>query len=91
MNVILYSVSNCPFCTEMRDFLKSEGISFKEVDLAKTTKEDAIGLIDKIPADSDLAVPMIDIDGQLLYGAGPENKDFIKCKVKGDGEACNRV
>lgn len=91
MTVTLYTVKDCPYCDDMRSFLKNESISFREVDLAKTTKEDARGLVDKIPANTDLAVPMIEVNGDLLYGAGPYNKNFIKCKVKQDANACRGI
>jgi glutaredoxin 3 len=66
--VIVYSTPTCPWCHKAKDFLKENGISFEDVDVAEN-KERAKEMIEK---SGQMGVPVIDIDGDILIGFDKE-------------------
>ncbi len=85
MNVIVYSISNCPKCAAAKALLRRKNIEFEEFniqeDKEKNTEavkklEDAGNSIDEISA------PVIDIDGTIIQGFDKE-KILAALKEKG--------
>ena len=64
MNIIVYSTDTCPWCTKAKDYLKSKGIDFKEVNVG-TDREGAMEMVKKSGQNG---VPVIDIDGNIIVG-----------------------
>ena len=53
--VVIYSTPNCPYCTQVSDYLKEKEIDFKEIDLSKEP-EKAQQLVEKT---GQMGVPVI--------------------------------
>lgn len=70
-SVIVYSTPNCPWCIQLKQFLKENNILFLDWDVS----------VDKFAADEmvkksgQMGVPVSDIDGEIVVG-------FDKEKIK---------
>ncbi|NQT46061.1 MAG: glutaredoxin family protein [Candidatus Omnitrophica bacterium] len=73
-NVTVYSTQTCPYCKMVKEFLKENGVAFKEVDVAADPKE-AEALVART---GQMGVPQIDIDGDVVVGF---DKDKLKKKL----------
>ncbi|MBD3210048.1 NrdH-redoxin [Candidatus Micrarchaeota archaeon] len=65
--VILYTSQNCPFCGNVKTFLKQRGIEFEEYDVS-SNQEKAVEMFKKSGKRS---VPMLDIGGRIVVGFDP--------------------
>lgn len=64
MNVIVYSTETCPFCKQVKAFLKKNNVEYKDIDVS-SNQEAAQEMIQK---SSQMGVPVIDVDGNILIG-----------------------
>lgn len=64
MKVIVYSGEQCPWCGRVKEFLKENKIKFEEKDVGKDVKARE----ELIKKSGRLAVPVIDIDGEIVVG-----------------------
>ena len=60
----IYTIENCPYCTELKDILKNEGIQFVDVDVNKPENEAEFNKLYEVTKCDD--VPMIKVGNQLL-------------------------
>lgn len=64
MSITVYSTNTCPWCTKAKNYLKSKGVEFKEVNVAA----DRVGAIEMVRKSGQSGVPVIDIDGNIIIG-----------------------
>ena len=64
MNVKLYSTPVCPYCHTLKEFFKEKGIEFEEIDVSQDEKMRD----DMIKRSGQMAVPVVEIDGQMVIG-----------------------
>ena len=64
MTIKVYSTPTCPYCVQVKDFLKEKGQEFEEIDVAADPKA-AQEMIDK---SGQMGVPVVDIDGEIIIG-----------------------
>lgn len=64
MTVKVYSTPVCPYCVQVKEFLKQKNIDFEDIDVAADEKA-AREMIDK---SGQMGVPVIDIDGKIIIG-----------------------
>ena len=62
--IIVYSTDPCSFCTRAKELLKTRGIAFEEVNLAK----DPVGRAKLAGETGMMSFPQIVIDGSVLGG-----------------------
>ena len=60
----VYGVPGCPFCKKTREFLKSKGLNFEDIDVA-ADHDLAKEMIKKA---GQMSVPVIEIDGKIVIG-----------------------
>jgi len=60
----VYGVPGCPFCKKTKEFLKSKGLNFEDIDVA-ANHDLAKEMIKK---SSQMSVPVIEIDGKIVIG-----------------------
>ena len=60
----IYSIPNCPYCTELKELLTKEGVEFLDVDVNLIENEEEYNQISKITNSDD--VPIVKIGKQLL-------------------------
>lgn len=72
--VVLYGKPGCHLCEDARQVLESEGIGFEEIDI--TTDPD-------LASDYELLVPVIELDGRVVFRAGMNPRD-LPALVQGD-------
>ena len=66
----LYTVENCPYCTELKEMFKKDGIEFIEVDVNKPENEAEFNKLYEVTECDD--VPMVKVGKQILV----PNKSF---------------
>lgn len=66
--VKIYTTPICPFCLAVKEFLKSKGIQFEEIDVSKN-EEAAKEMIEK---SGQMGVPVVEIDGEIVVGFNKE-------------------
>ena len=69
--VKIYSTPACPFCMMAKKFLKENNIDFEDIDVS-TDQAKAQEMVQK---SGQMAVPVIDIEGEIIVG-------FDKEKIK---------
>lgn len=62
--VKIYSIPQCPYCTELKEILTTEGIEFLDVDVSLEENEAEYNQIHEITKSDD--VPIVKIGKQLL-------------------------
>ena len=62
--VTVYSTPVCPWCTKVKTYLKSKGISFTDVDVSKDQK----AAMDLMKKSGQSGVPQIEINGKIIVG-----------------------
>ena len=66
--VMIYSTPACPFCMMAKKFLKENNIDFEDIDVST----DQIRVQEMIKKSGQMAVPVIDIDGEIIVGFDKE-------------------
>lgn len=75
VNVKVYSTPSCPWCKKVKEFLKANKISFKDVDVA--SDQDAAR--DMVAKSGQMGVPVTEIDGEFVVGYDEEKlKKLLK-------------
>jgi len=62
--VVLYTGASCPWCTRARNYLRKQGIPFREVDVSR----DESAMTSLVSRSGQRGVPQLDIDGQWVIG-----------------------
>lgn len=62
--VVVFSTPTCPHCRHAKQYLKSRGISFTDVDVSR----DAQAARDMVRISGQQGVPVIQIDGRPVVG-----------------------
>ncbi len=62
--VKLYSIPTCPYCKMAKEFLKSKGIEFEDIDVS-ANQEAAKEMVEK---SGHMGVPQIEINGKVIIG-----------------------
>ena len=75
--VILYGTSSCPWCHKTRQFFKEYKIKFKDIDVGTNFK----AAQEMIKKSGQQAVPVIDIDGNIIIGYNESKfRELLKIK-----------
>ena len=62
--VKVYSTNSCPWCVKAKNYLKSVGVSFEELNV----QEDMVARDEMINKSKQMGVPVLDIDGTVIVG-----------------------
>ena len=60
----IYSTQTCPYCVTLKEFLKSKGFGFEDVNVGS----DAAAREEMINKSGQMGVPVVDIDGEIIIG-----------------------
>lgn len=69
----VYGVPGCPFCKRTKEFLKSKGLNFEDIDVAadhNLAKE----MVEK---SGQMSVPVIEIDEEIVIGFDKEKIEAL--------------
>ena len=62
--VKIYSTPTCVYCKTLKGYFKKHGIEFEDIDISKDEQQ-----LQKMIKDSgQMAVPVVDIDGEVIIG-----------------------
>jgi len=64
MKVKVYSTQTCPYCHQLKDYLKEKKVDFEDIDVGSDPAK-AQEMIDK---SGQMGVPVSDIDGEIVIG-----------------------
>ena len=62
--MVVYSGPGCPACGTAKAYLRSRGINFRVIDIARNPRAAEV----LVRRSGQMAVPQIDIDGHLVVG-----------------------
>jgi glutaredoxin-like YruB-family protein len=62
--VTVYSTTSCPYCVMAKDFLKKNGVAYKDVDVGS----DQQAAREMVVKSGQMGVPVLDIDGKIIVG-----------------------
>ncbi len=62
--VVVYSTTTCPWCETVKEFLKKNGIKFKDVNVGED-QEAAQAMIER---SGQMSVPVVEVDGHIIIG-----------------------
>ena len=63
-SVTVYSTPTCPYCHQLKAYLKENNVSFEDKDVAT----DAEARDEMVQKSGQLGVPVSDIDGEIVVG-----------------------
>ena len=73
--ITVYTTTTCPYCVMLKNFLNSEGLSYKEVNV-QLDQQAASKLV---ATTGQYGVPQTEINGQWVLGFDPESiKKYAK-------------
>jgi len=78
MNIKVYSTTTCPWCTKVKDYLKSKGVEFENVDVS-ANREAAMEMVKKT---QQMGVPVTEIDGEFVIGYDTAKIDELISKAE---------
>jgi glutaredoxin-like YruB-family protein len=78
MNIKVYSTTTCPWCTKVKDYLKSKGLEFENVDVS-ANREAAMEMAQKT---QQMGVPVTEIDGEFVIGYDTAKIDELISKAE---------
>lgn len=61
----IYTTPTCPYCRQAEEYFRSKGVEFEEIDVVKNPVKQG-ELLQK--SGGRLGVPVIDIDGHVVFG-----------------------
>ena len=73
MNVKVYSTNTWPWCTKVKDYLRSENIPYVEYNV----NQDRAAAMEMVQKSGQSGVPVIDIDGKIVVGFDKARIDSI--------------
>ncbi len=80
MQVIIYTSATCAWCVKLKEWLRRKRVSFEERNITESeTYRDEI-----LAKTSQLGVPVIDIDGQMIIGFHEDKLEQAILKGKED-------
>ncbi len=62
--VIVFSTPTCPWCTRAKNYLRSQNMPFRDVDVSK----DPAAARDLVRRTGQMGVPVVEIDGKPIVG-----------------------
>lgn len=62
--VRIYSIENCPYCAELKEILKNEGVEFVDIDVNKPENEEESSKLFEFTKSDD--VPQVKVGQQIL-------------------------
>lgn len=66
--VTVYSTPTCPYCVMVKKYLKSNNISFEDIDVSA----DQSKAEEMVKRSGQMGVPVLDIDGKIIVGFDKE-------------------
>jgi len=63
-NIKVYSTPTCPFCKRAKEFLKQNNFAFEDLNVAESEQ----ARTEMINKSGQMAVPVLDIDGEIIVG-----------------------
>ena len=69
----VYSTPACPYCHLLKEYLKEKGVEFEDIDVSQNEN----ALQELVQKTGQMAVPVVDIDGEIVIGFDKEKIDRL--------------
>ncbi|MDD3776781.1 MAG: glutaredoxin domain-containing protein [Actinomycetota bacterium] len=69
--VIVYSTSACPYCSQVKDYLRRHNIEFSDIDISVHPEK----LSEMAEKSKQVGIPVIDFMGKIIVGFEKEEID----------------
>lgn len=73
MSIKVYSTDTCPWCTKAKEYLRSKGVDFEEVNVGV----DRVGAMEMVRKSGQSGVPVIDINDNIIVGFDKARIDML--------------
>ncbi|MCX8052777.1 MAG: glutathione S-transferase N-terminal domain-containing protein [Armatimonadetes bacterium] len=71
--VSVYTTPTCPYCTQVKEYLKSKNVQFSEYNVVT----DLEARNEMVRKSGQLGVPVIEVDGQIVIGFNRNKLDEL--------------
>jgi len=78
MTVKVFSTPTCPWCTKVKDYLKSKGVEFENIDVS-VDREAAMEMVRNT---NQMGVPVTQIGNEFIVGYDADKIDALLAKNK---------
>ena len=62
--VKVYTTNTCPWCDKAKNYLKSKGIAFEELNV----QDDMVAREEMVKKSKQMGVPVLDVNGSIIIG-----------------------
>lgn len=63
-NIKVYTTNACPWCTKVKNYLRSNNINYEEVNVGLNR----VAAMEMVNKSGQMGVPVLDIDGKIVVG-----------------------
>lgn len=70
-NIKIYTTPICPYCSRLKDYLKSKKIKFENIDVSSSQEK----IQEMVKKSGQMGVPVVDIEGKIIVGFNKEEID----------------
>jgi glutaredoxin 3 len=81
LGVTVYSTPSCPYCRQVKEYLRARGIAFRDVDVSR----DPMAAHDMVQKSGQRGVPVVEVDDQMVVGFDRGRLDAILSNRKPKG------
>ena len=75
--VRVFSTQSCPYCVNLKEFLKEHDIKFEDIDVSQNKE----ALNEMVEKSGQMGVPVVDIGGKIIVGFAKEKvSNLLKIK-----------
>ncbi|MAF43809.1 MAG: NrdH-redoxin [Parcubacteria group bacterium] len=75
--VRVFSTQSCPYCVNLKEFLKEHDIKFEDIDVSQNKE----ALNEMVEKSGQMGVPVVDIGGKIIVGFDKEKvSNLLKIK-----------
>jgi glutaredoxin 3 len=67
MSISVYSTPSCPYCTMVKNWLKTRKVPFQEFDVSRDQRKAE----EMVRKSGQMGVPVVDVNGRILVGFQP--------------------
>ncbi len=67
-SVTIYSTQTCPYCVMAKNFFKTKGIPFNDIDVSR----DMSAADEMVRKSGQMGVPVVEIDSEIIVGFQPD-------------------
>ncbi|MDU3349401.1 MULTISPECIES: glutaredoxin domain-containing protein [Clostridium] len=72
-NIRVYTTNTCPWCTKVKNYLKSKNVNYEEVNVGLNR----VAAMEMVNKSGQMGVPVLDINGKIVVGFDKNRIDTL--------------